>query len=76
MIAFDRFGVPASRADVVVHNSRGEVFARAKLADDGTGEVIEDSELDGYTDFLNAAPGAVAGTVHREAVVFLRAEID
>jgi len=39
VIAFDHFGVPASRADVVVHDSHGEVFARAKLADDGTGEV-------------------------------------
>src|SRR5262245_49193282 len=39
VIAFDRFGEPGSRADVVVHDAYGEVFARATLDENGTGEV-------------------------------------
>jgi len=39
VVAFDRAGAPAGRAEVVVHDANGVVFARATLAADGTGDV-------------------------------------
>ena len=39
LIAFDRIGAPAGGADVIVHDSYGDIFARTTLGADGTGEV-------------------------------------
>jgi hypothetical protein len=39
LIAFDRIGAPVGGADVIVHDSYGDIFARTTLGADGTGEV-------------------------------------
>jgi hypothetical protein len=39
VVAFDRHGVPAAHADVIVHDADGQLVSRAILAGDGTGEV-------------------------------------